>query len=111
MKWEVEFADIDPLELQNMEEKAVRNMVDKIGESIGWGPGQEVALLRFDDWKGEYVRIEVGEDMVDEIDLQDGWTSKRATFHAELIDLKCDSRVGYVPSKLASQIADDDWAS
>ena len=57
------------------------------------------------------MRIEDGEDMVDEIDLQDGWTSKRATFHAELIDLKCDSRVGYVPSKLASQIADDDWAS
>ena len=45
VKWEVEFAEIDPHELQNMEEKAVRNVVDKIGESIGWGPGQEVALL------------------------------------------------------------------
>ena len=49
--------------------------------------------------------------MVEEIDLQDGRTSKWATFHVELIDLKCDSRVGYVPSKLASQIADDDQAS
>jgi hypothetical protein len=56
---------------------------------------------RFDDWKGEYVRIEDGEDMVDEIDRQDGWSTKRATFHTELVDLNSDSRVGYVPSKLA----------
>jgi len=49
--------------------------------------------------------------MVDEIDRQDGWTSKRATFSAELIPLNSDSRVGYVPSKLASQMVEDDWAA
>ncbi|KAE8811568.1 hypothetical protein D1007_11627 [Hordeum vulgare] len=49
--------------------------------------------------------------MVDEIDRQDGWTSKQAMFRAELVDLKSDSKVGYVPSKLASQMVDDDWAS
>jgi hypothetical protein len=49
--------------------------------------------------------------MVDEIDRQDGWTSKWTTFHAELVDLKSDSMVGYVPSKLASHMVDDDWAS
>ncbi|KAE8817590.1 hypothetical protein D1007_04691 [Hordeum vulgare] len=32
-------------------------------------------------------------------------------FHAELVDLKSNSKVGYVPSKLASQMTDDDWAS
>ena len=42
--------------------------MEKIGESIFWGPEQEVALLRFDNWKGEYVRIENGEEMVDETD-------------------------------------------
>ena len=36
--------------------------------------------------------------MVDEIDQQDGWTSKEVTFRAELVDLKSDSKVGYVPS-------------
>jgi hypothetical protein len=51
-----------------MGEQAVKNFVEKIGESIVWGPEQEVSLSRFDDWKGEYVRIEDGEDMVDEID-------------------------------------------
>ena len=102
VKWEVELAEIDPQELQSMEEKAVRNVVEKIGESIFWGPEQEVALLWFDNWKGEYVRIEDGEEMVDEIDRQNGWTTKRTTFHAELVDLKSDSKVGYVPSKLAS---------
>lgn len=84
-----------------MAEKVVKNMVEKIGESIFWGPEQEVALLRFDNWKGEYVRIEDGEEMVDEIDRQDGWTTKQTVFHAELVDLQSDSKVGYVPSKLA----------
>lgn len=32
-------------------------------------------------------------------------------FLAELIDLKSDSRVGYVPSKLASQMVEDVWAA
>ena len=47
------------------------------------------------------MRIEDGEEMVDEIDRQDGWTTKQTMFHAELVDLKTDSKVGYVPSKLA----------
>jgi hypothetical protein len=51
--------------------------------------------------------MEDGEALVDEIDRQDGWTSKRATFLAELFDMKSDSVVGYVPSKLAMQITDD----
>ncbi|KAE8810230.1 hypothetical protein D1007_13118 [Hordeum vulgare] len=111
VKWEVELSEIDPQELQSMEEKAVRNVVEKIGESIFWGPEQEVALLWFDNWKGEYVRIEDGEEMVDEIDRQNGWTTKQTTFRVELVDLKSDSKVGYVPSELASQMVDDDWAS
>ncbi|KAE8817153.1 hypothetical protein D1007_05362 [Hordeum vulgare] len=94
-----------------MEEKAVRNVVAKIGESIFWGPEQEVALLWFDNCKGEYVRIEDGKEMVDEIDRQNGWTTKQTTFLAELVDLKSDSKVGYVPSKLVAQMVDDDWAS
>ena len=49
--------------------------------------------------------------MVNKINLRDGWTSKSAMFLAELVDLKSDSRVGYVPSKLASQMVDDDWAA
>ena len=65
-----------------MEERAVRNVVEKIGEIIFWGPEQEVALLQFDNWKSEYVRIENGEEMVDEIDRQDGWARKQTTFHA-----------------------------
>jgi hypothetical protein len=95
----------------NQEEKAVMTVVEKTGESIPSGPEQEVALLRFEEWKGEYVRLEDGEALVDEIDRQDGWTSKHATFLAELVDLKSDSRVGYVPSKLAMQMEDDDWAA
>ena len=75
------------------------------------GPEQEVSLLRFDDWKQEYVRIETGEEMVDEIDRRDGWTSKSALFLAELIDLNPESRVGYVASKLACQIVEDDWSA
>ncbi|KAE8815625.1 hypothetical protein D1007_07104 [Hordeum vulgare] len=109
VKWEVELSEIDPQELQSMEEKAVRNVVEKIGESIFWGLEQEVALLWFDNWKGEYVRIEDGEEMVDEIDRQNGWTTKQTTFRAELVDLKSDSKVGYVPSKLAAHMVDDDW--
>ncbi|KAE8813944.1 hypothetical protein D1007_08862 [Hordeum vulgare] len=111
VKWEVDFAEIDPQDLQSMEEKTVKNMVEKIGESIFWGPEQDVALLRFDNWKGEYVRIKDGEVMVDEIDRQDGWTTKQTMFHGGLVDLKSDSKVGYVPSKLASLMVDDDWAS
>jgi hypothetical protein len=49
--------------------------------------------------------------MIDEIDRQDGWKTKEDTFRAELIDLKSDSKVGYVPSKLASEMSDDAWAS
>jgi hypothetical protein len=110
VKWEVEFSEIYPQDLENMEEKAVKNFVEKIGENIIWGPDQEVSLLRFDNLMGEYVRIVNGEEMVAEIDRQDGWTSKQASFYAELVDLKFDSKVGYVASKLASQIADDEWA-
>jgi hypothetical protein len=105
VKWLVEFSDIDPQDLQNTEEKAVQNLVEKIGAHIVWGPDQEISLLRFDNWKGEYVRIENGEEMVD------GWTTKQVTFYAELVDLNFDSKVGYVASKLASQHADDEWAS
>jgi hypothetical protein len=104
VRWEVEFREIDPQELHNMEERAMRNVVEKLGESVIWGPGQEVSLLRFENWKGEYVRIESREEMVDEIDRQDGWKTKEATFHAELVDLKSDFKVGYVASKLASQM-------
>ncbi|KAE8811310.1 hypothetical protein D1007_11671 [Hordeum vulgare] len=111
VKWEVDCAEIDPNELQSMEEKAVRKLVEKIGETVLWGPEQEVSLLRYDDFKGEYVRIEDGEYIVDEIDRQEGWASLRAEFFAELVDLNIDSKVGYVPSHLAMQKADDDWAS
>ncbi|KAE8808032.1 hypothetical protein D1007_15588 [Hordeum vulgare] len=111
VKWEVDCAEIDPNEIQSMEEKAVRKLVEKIGETVLWGPEQEVSLLRYDDFKGEYVRIEDGEDIVVEIDRQEGWASLRAEFFAELVDLNIDSKVGYVPSHLAMQKADDDWAS
>jgi hypothetical protein len=111
VKFEVEFSEMDAQELRSMEEKAVKNWVEKIGESVVWGPEQELSLLRFDDWKGEYVRIEDGDDLVTEIDRRDGWTSKHATFYAEIVDRKSDSKVGYVASKLAAQIADDEWAS
>ncbi|KAE8778320.1 hypothetical protein D1007_48752 [Hordeum vulgare] len=111
VKWEVDCAEIDPNEIQSMEEKAVRKLVEKIGETVLWGPQQEVSLLRYDDFKGEYVRIEDGEDIVVEIDRQEGWASLRAAFFAELVDLNIDSKVGYVPSHLAMQKADDDWDS
>ena len=48
VSWEVEFADIDPVDLANQEEKAVRNVVEKIGESVPWGPQQDVTLVRFE---------------------------------------------------------------
>ena len=85
-------------------------MVEKIAEHVIWGPEQEVSLLWFDNRKG-YVRIEDGEQLVEEIERQEGWTSKVALFYAELVDLNVDSKVGYVPSKLAMQQADDDWGS
>ena len=40
-----------------------------------------------------------------------GFEKKHATLLAELVDLKSDSRVRYVASKLAMQIADDEWAA
>lgn len=66
----------------------MKNLVETIGQSVLWGPEQEVASLRFENLKGEYLRIEDGEDLVDEIDQQDGWTNKDVTFHVELVDLK-----------------------
>ncbi|KAE8770389.1 hypothetical protein D1007_57855 [Hordeum vulgare] len=93
VKWEVDCAEIDPHEIQSMEEKAVRKLVEKIGETVLWGPEQEVSLLRHDDFKGEYVRIEDGEDIVVEIDRQEGWASLMAEFLAELVDLNIDSKV------------------
>ncbi|KAE8783355.1 hypothetical protein D1007_43261 [Hordeum vulgare] len=62
-----------------MEEKDVKNLVERIGESIVWGPDQEVSLLRFDNLKGCYVRIEDGEDMVAEIDRQEDaeWVAQK----------------------------------
>jgi hypothetical protein len=43
-------------------------VVEKIGQSVPWVLEQEVALLGFENWKGEYLRIENGQDIVDEID-------------------------------------------
>ena len=86
VEWDVPTDDIDPQELESMEEEAVRRVVEQIGESVVWGPEQEVSLLRFDDWKQEYVRIETGEDMVCEIDRRNGWTSRSDFFwHSSLI--------------------------
>ena len=111
VKWEVELEHVDPQEQEKMGEAAVRNLVEKIGERVVWGPDQEVSLLRFEEWKGQYVRVETGQQMVDEIDVRDGWTSKSVMFLAELVDRKSDSRVGYVASKLSSQMVEDDWAA
>ena len=111
VKLELEFDEMNPQDIDDMEEKAMRNWVEKMGESVFWGPEQEVSLLRFGNWKGEYVRIEDGEDLVTEMDRQEAWASKHAYFYAKLVDLKSDSKVGYVVSKLAAQIADDEWAS
>ena len=38
VRCEVDFAEIDPQELQIKEEKAVRNVVEKLGQSVLWGP-------------------------------------------------------------------------
>src|SRR4051812_9923570 len=111
VRLDVEFADVDPQELESMKEKAVGNLVERIGESIVWGPEQEVSLQRFDNYNGEYVRIEDGESMVAEIDQQEGWASKQVTLYAELIDLQTHSRVGYVQSKRAAQMEDNEWVS
>jgi hypothetical protein len=70
-----------------------------------------VALLWYNESKGEYSRIEDGGSLVDEIDRQQGWERESSTFRAELIDLKPDSLVGYVPSKFALQIEEDEWAA
>jgi hypothetical protein len=104
-------SEIDPQELQSMEEKAVQNLMQKIGETVFWGPDHEVPLLRFDNWAGEYVRMEDGEQLVDEIDQQEGWASKEVTIYVELVDLNHDSKVGYVPSKMAEQMVDDQWVA
>ena len=111
MKWEVDFREIDPQDLVDMGEKAVKTMVERIAEHVIWGPEKEVSVLWFDNYKGEYVRIEDGEQLVEEIDRQDGWSSKQAMFFAELVDLNDDSKVGYVPSQLAMQMTDDQWAA
>jgi hypothetical protein len=42
-----------------MEEQAVKNFVEKIGDSIVCGPEQEVSPSRLDDWKGEYVMLDI----------------------------------------------------
>ena len=44
VKWEVDFEEIDPTDLLNMGEKAVKTMVEKIAEHVIWGPEQEVSL-------------------------------------------------------------------
>ena len=111
MRLDVDCSEIDPQELQSIEKKAVQNLVQRIGEKVVWGPDQGVSVLRYDNWKGEYARIEEGEPLVDEIDQQEGWASKQVTFYAELVDLNHDSKVGYVPSKMAAQMADDEWAA
>ncbi|KAE8793845.1 hypothetical protein D1007_31431 [Hordeum vulgare] len=111
MRLDVELADVDPRELESMKEKVVGNLVERIGESIVWGPEQEVSLQCFDNYYGRYVRIEDGESMVAEIDQQEGWACKQVTFYAELIDLQTNFRVGYVPSKMAAQLEDDVWVS
>ncbi|KAE8777592.1 rRNA N-glycosidase [Hordeum vulgare] len=111
VRLDVELADVDPQELESVKEKAVGNLVERIGESIVWGPEQEVSVQRFDNYYGEYVRIKDGESMVAEIDQQEGWACKQVTFYAELIDLQTNSRVGYVASKMAAQLEDDVWVS
>ena len=52
--------------------------------------------------------IEDGEQMVDEIDRQEGWESKQVNFYDELVDLNRDSKVGYVASKMAAQMEENE---
>ncbi|KAE8787652.1 hypothetical protein D1007_38351 [Hordeum vulgare] len=111
VRLDVKLADVDHQELESMKEKVVGNLVERIGESIVWGPEQEVSLQRFDNYYGEYVRIEDGESMVAEIDQQEGWACKQVTFYADLIDLQTNSIVGYVSSKMAALLEDDVWVS
>ncbi|KAE8794787.1 hypothetical protein D1007_30323 [Hordeum vulgare] len=73
VRLDVELADVDPQELESMKEKAVGNLVERIGESIVWGPEQEVSVQCFDNYYGEYVRIEDGESTIAEMDQQEGW--------------------------------------
>jgi hypothetical protein len=53
VRLDVDCSEIDPHELQSMEEKAVQILVQRIGEKVIWSPDQEVSLLRFDNWKGK----------------------------------------------------------
>jgi hypothetical protein len=45
----------------------MKNVLEKLGQSVFWGPEKEVASLQFENWKGEYVRTENGEEMIYEI--------------------------------------------
>jgi hypothetical protein len=108
---DIDLGEFDPQELQSMGEKAVKNVVEKLGHSVLWGPAQEVALLKWQDGKEAYVRIENGEDLVEAIHEQNGWTSHEVTFKAKLVELNSISKVGYVPSQLATQMIEDDWAA
>jgi hypothetical protein len=47
MIWKVTFGEIDLHELENMEENVMKNMVEKLGQSVLWGLEQEVTLLHF----------------------------------------------------------------
>jgi hypothetical protein len=60
---------------------------------------------------GEYVIIEDGEQSIDEIDQQKGCASKQVTIYVELVDLNQDFKVGYVPSKMAAQMVEDQWVA
>jgi hypothetical protein len=75
-----------------MEETAVGDMVEKLGESVRIENGVKSKKYHW----GGYVRIENGEDTVDKIDQQDGWIGKETTFRVELVDLKSGSKVGYM---------------
>jgi hypothetical protein len=37
MIWKVTFGEIDLQELQNMEENVMKNVVEKLGQSVLWG--------------------------------------------------------------------------
>jgi hypothetical protein len=40
MIWKVTFGEIDLQELQNMEENVMKNVVEKLGQSVLWGLDQ-----------------------------------------------------------------------